>query len=228
MTDQPIHVVIADDHAIVREGLSAILAGEAAIVVVGEASNGAEAVEVVQATAPDVVLLDLVMPIMDGLLALKHIKQACPHVHIVILTSFADDERVFAAIKAGAMGYLLKDSLRVQLVEAIQCAAQGQAYLHPLIARKVMGELVGGKGEEGEQNVSAPSTPLDLLTEREVETLRLLARGMTNQDIAAALHIHERTVAKYVSHILEKLHLVNRTQAALYALRHGLEQLYDG
>ncbi len=122
------------------------------------------------------------------------------------------------------MGYLLKDPSRVQLVEAIQCAAQGQAYLHPFIARKVMGELSGGKLEEGDQDDPDSSTQ-QKLTEREIETLRLLVRGMTNQEIAATLHIHERTVAKYVSHILEKLHLVNRTQAALYALRHGLEQL---
>jgi len=226
MRDKPIRVLIADDHMIVREGLAAMLVGLADMVVVGEATTGAEAVEEAKKTCPDVVLLDLVMPVMDGLTALHHIKQVLPATHVVILTSFADDERVFAAIKAGAMGYLLKDSSREQLFDAIRSAAQGQAYLHPMVARKVMCELSGEQGgQTSELTMPTPSMLPGLVTEREIETLRLLARGMTNQDIATALHIHERTVAKYVSHILEKLHLANRTQAALYALRHGLESL---
>jgi NarL family two-component system response regulator LiaR len=223
-----IRVVIADDHAVVREGLTAILSGQPDIILVGAATNGSEALTLVQEAGPDVVLLDLVMPTMDGLAALHAIKQARPATRIVILTSFADDERIFAAIKSGAMGYLLKDSSRGQLLEAVRSAAQGHAYLHPSVAMKVMHEFSG----TAEHAAAAPSAvsaaadpPAEALTERELETLRLLARGMSNHDIAIALNIHERTVAKYVGHILEKLHLANRTQAALYALRRGIERL---
>jgi NarL family two-component system response regulator LiaR len=227
MRNKPVRVLIADDHAIVREGLTAMLSGCADIELVGMATDGSEAVELVRDLLPDVVLLDLVMPEMDGLTALKQIKQEQPATHVVILTSFADDERILSAIKAGALGYLLKDTSHAQLLEAIHNAAQGQVCLHPMVAQKMMQELVGEQSNPSLSPVPADKTLslLSTLTEREQETLRLLARGMSNQEIATALNLHERTIAKYVGHILEKLHLTNRTQAALYALRHGIEQL---
>ena len=211
-----LRILIADDHAVVREGLAAIITVQPDMELAGQAEDGVEAVELAQALGPDVILLDLVMPRRDGLAAIQAIKQANPQAHILVLTSFADDERVFPAIKAGALGYLLKDAPRDQLLQAIRDVAEGRASLHPEIALKVMREL---------------KEPADLpddrvaLTEREVETLRLIARGLTNEEIAAAMVIHERTVAKYVSSILDKLHLANRTQAALYALREGLADL---
>jgi NarL family two-component system response regulator LiaR len=217
MTDtKKLSILIADDHAVVREGLAAIIAVQPDMQLVGEANDGVEAVELARALRPDAILLDLVMPRQDGLAAIQAIKQTDPQARILVLTSFADDERVFPAIKAGALGYLLKDTSRDQLLQAIRDVAKGRATLHPEIALKVMRELKPS-AELSAERVS--------LTEREVETLRLIARGMSNEEIAAALVIHERTVAKYVSSILDKLHLANRTQAALYALREGLADL---
>jgi DNA-binding NarL/FixJ family response regulator len=211
-----VRVLIADDHAIVREGLAAIIATRSDMVLVGQASNGLEAVSLAQALQPDVILLDLVMPRLDGLAAIAEIKQTSPQARILVLTSFADDDRVFAAIKAGALGYFLKDTPRDQLLQAIYDVAHGQVSLHPQIALQVIREL--------DRPPDLPPTR-DPLTEREVETLRLIAQGLTNQEIAETLNIHERTVAKYVSNILDKLHLANRTQAALYALRQGWASL---
>lgn len=211
-----LRILIADDHAIVREGLAAILAVQPDMELVGEAVNGAEAVSLAQTLHPDVILLDLVMPRKDGVQAIAEIAQANPAAHILVLTSFADDEKVFPAIKAGALGYLLKDTPRAQLLQAIRDVAEGRAHLHPAIALKVMREL----GHPADLPPTA-----DPLTERELDTLRLIARGLSNQEIAAALSIHERTVAKYITNILGKLHLANRTQAALYALRQGLAEL---
>ena len=162
------------------------------------------------------ILLDMVMPGQDGLAAIRRIVEDSPHARILVLTSFADDERVFLAIKAGALGYLLKDAPREHLLQAIRDVAQGRAFLDPSMAVKVIREL------DEPPDLPATTHPL---TARELETLRLIARGMTNQDIADELHIHERTVAKYVSNVLGKLHLANRTQAALYALRRGLVRL---
>jgi len=211
-----VRVLIADDHAIVREGLAAIIATRSDMVLVGQASDGLEAVSLAQALQPDVILLDLVMPRLDGLAAIAEIKQTSPQARILVLTSFADDDRVFAAIKAGALGYFLKDTPRDQLLQAIYDVAHGQVSLHPQIALQVIREL--------DRPPDLPPTR-DPLTEREVETLRLIAQGLTNQEIAETLNIHERTVAKYVSNILDKLHLANRTQAALYALRQGWASL---
>ncbi len=213
---ETIRVLIADDHAVVREGLAAILALQSDMELVGEATDGVQVVALAQALQPDVILTDLVMPRQDGLAAIREIKAANPDARILVLTSFADDERVFPAIKAGALGYLLKDIPREQLLQAIRDVAQGRAFLHPVIALKVIREL--------EQPPDLPVTT-DPLTARELETLRLIARGLTNQEIADELFIHERTVAKYVSNVLGKLHLANRTQAALYALREGLASL---
>ncbi|MBN2001923.1 MAG: response regulator transcription factor [Anaerolineae bacterium] len=214
-----LRILIADDHAIVREGLAAILAVQPDMELAGAAADGVEAISLAQSLHPDVILLDLVMPRKDGVQAIIAIKQAMPHAHILVLTSFADDEKVFPAIKAGALGYLLKDTPREQLLQAIRDVAKGRAYLHPAIALKMMREL-------GSPSELPPTT--DPLTERELETLRFIARGLSNQEIAAAMGIHERTVAKYISSILDKLHLANRTQAALYALRQGLAELESG
>ena len=162
---------------------------------------------------PDVILLDLVMPRQDGITTIPKLLEVQPEARILVLTSFADSERVFMAIKAGAIGYLLKDDTRAQLMQAIHDVSKGQASLHPSIAMKVIHEI----NHPAELMYTA-----DPLTPRELETLRLIARGLSNNEIAAELVVHERTIAKYVSRILEKLHLANRTQAALYALDKGL------
>lgn len=217
-----IRILIADDHMVVRDGLAAMLATQPDMVVVGEAADGAQAVELAARLAPTVILMDLVMPGKDGLAAIHEIRLANPNSRILVLTSFADDERVFAAIKAGALGYLLKDATREQLVQAVRDVAQGRANLHPAIALKVMRELNGENRFADAQDDNTRPAPL---TARELEALRLIAQGLTNQEIAQALVLQERTVAKYVSSILEKLHLANRTQAALYALKQGLAKL---
>ena len=210
----PIRILIADDHAVVREGLMAMLGAQPDLRLVGEATDGVEAAALARELLPDVILLDLVMPRQDGLAAIREIKRTIPNARILILTSFADDERVFPAIKAGTLGYLLKDTPRAQLIQAIRDVAQGRASLHPTIALKMM--------QEFRQPPETTSHPTVSLTERETETLRLIARGMSNQAIASTLVVDERTVAKYVSSILSKLHVANRTQAALYAVHEGL------
>jgi NarL family two-component system response regulator LiaR len=216
MTSSKIRILIADDHPIVREGLAAILSAQPDMELAGEAADGAQAVTLALQTHPDVILLDLVMPYKDGVAVIREVIAADPRARILVLTSYGDDERVFPAIKSGALGYMLKDTPRERLLAAIRDVARGQAILHPTIAIKVMGEL--------NQPTNLPPT-LDPLTEREMDTLHLIARGLSNQEIAAELNIQERTVAKYVGSILEKLHLANRTQAALYALREGLAKL---
>jgi len=213
-----IHILIADDHAIVREGLRTLIDAKPGMELVGEARDGVEAVTMASALHPDVILMDMVMPRKDGLAAIKDIIQENSEARILVLTSFDDDDRVFSAIKAGALGYLLKDSSPQQLLEAIRDVYHGRSSLHPTIALKVIREL--------NQPSDLPPTE-EPLTEREAETLRLIAQGLSNQDIAEQLTISERTVGKHVSNILDKLHLANRTQAALYALRHGLASLDD-
>jgi len=213
-----IHILIADDHAIVREGLRTLIDAKPGMELVGEARDGVEAVTMASTLHPDVILMDMVMPRKDGLAAIKDIIQENSEARILVLTSFDDDDRVFSAIKAGALGYLLKDSSPQQLLEAIRDVYHGRSSLHPTIALKVIREL--------NQPSDLPPTE-EPLTEREAETLRLIAQGLSNQDIAEQLTISERTVGKHVSNILDKLHLANRTQAALYALRHGLASLDD-
>jgi NarL family two-component system response regulator LiaR len=214
----PIQVLIADDHAIVRKGIRALLATEPDIEVVGEAEDGQQAIAEAARLEPDVILMDLVMPETDGLTAIRHIAAHQPEARILVLTSFATDDKIFPAIKAGALGYLLKDSSPHELVQAIHQVYRGESSLHPLVARKLLHEL--------SQPSQQPPIP-DPLTEREVEVLRLVALGQSNREIAARLTISEATVRTHVSNILSKLHLARRTQAALYALREGLASLDD-
>jgi NarL family two-component system response regulator LiaR len=210
---EKIHVLIVEDQAVVREGLAAILSFQTDIEVVGQAKDGLEAVSMAKEFHPDVILLDLVMPRQDGLTTIPILKDLMPEVRILVLTSFADNERVYQAIKSGAEGYMLKDATRTQLIQGIRDVSQGQASLYPSIAIRVIREI---------NNPTELSYTTDPLTPRELETLRLIANGLSNQDIAKKLFVQERTVAKYVSSILDKLHLANRTQAALYAMRKGL------
>ena len=213
-----INVLITDDHVVVRKGIRALLATEPDIEVVGEAENGREAVAEAERLKPDVILMDMVMPVMNGVEAISRITSRQPDARILVLTSFAADDQVFPAIKAGALGYLLKDSGANDLVHAIHQVYRGEPSLHPTIARKLLQEL--------SRPMEQPPTS-DPLTEREVEVLRLLAKGQSNQWIADRLTISEATVRTHVSNILSKLHLASRTQAALYALREGLASLGD-
>lgn len=208
-----IRTLVVDNEVLVREGFVAILTVQPDIEVVGEAVDGIEAVEIARKTRPDVVLLDLAMPKQDGLTTIPILKDISPDIKILVLTSFSESDRAYQAIKSGALGFLLKDSTRVQLLEAIRDVAAGKASIQPDTAMKVIQEI---------ENPPHKSYTADPLTPRELETLRLIARGLSNQEIADALFVHERTVAKYVSTILEKLQLANRTQAALYAIREGL------
>jgi len=210
-----IRVLVVDDESVVREGVVAILSYQKDLEVVGEAHNGIQALELARKTKPDVILLDMVMPKQGGLETIPKLREFLPDARILVLTSFAESDRVYQTIKAGALGYLLKDSTRVQLIQAIRDVAKGQASIHPSVALKVIHEI---------DNPSELMYTSEPLTPRELDTLRLIARGQSNQEIAAALFVHERTVAKYVSNILDKLHLANRTQAALYAVREGLAE----
>lgn len=211
-----IRVLIADDHPVVRRGLSSLIDLHAGMELVGEAADGFEVVEMARLLQPDVILLDLVMPRKDGLEAIKEIKQDNPQARILVVTSFAEDDKVFPAIKSGALGYLLKDAPPEMLLRAIRDVHQGQSSLHPTIARKLIREI----------NQPSPLPPTEEpLTRREVEVLRLVARGLSNQEIAEDLAVSEGTVRIHVSNILTKLHLANRTQAALYALQEGLATL---
>jgi NarL family two-component system response regulator LiaR len=215
MTEE-IRILVADDHAVVREGLRALIETEPGMKLVGEAADGFEAVRQARALEPDVILLDLVMPRKGGIEAIREIKQELLGARILVLTSFAEDDKVFPAIKAGAQGYLLKDASPRELLCAIRDIDRGEPSMHPTVARKLMLEL---------QRSSALPPTDEPLTEREAEVLSLVARGLTNQEIADRLFVSERTVRTHVSNILSKLHLANRTQAALYALREGLASL---
>jgi NarL family two-component system response regulator LiaR len=213
MSMKKIRVIIVEDQSIIREGLAAILSFQPDIEVVGQGKDGIEAVELLEKTHPDVILLDLVMPRQDGLTTIPILKAKQPSVHILVLSSFADNEHVYPAIKSGAEGYMLKDATHTQLLQGIRDVAQGQASLYPSIAMQVIREM---------NNPSESLFATDPLTPREMDTLRLIATGLSNQEIAQKLVVQERTVAKYVSSILDKLHLANRTQAALYAVRKGI------
>lgn len=209
-------VLIVDDHDIVREGQRALINTEPGMEVIGEAKNGIEAIELADTLQPDVILMDLLMPTKDGIEASEEIKKMNPEARILVLTSFAEDERVFAAIKAGAQGYLMKDSTPQTILKAIREVHNGETSMSPGIAQKLIHEI--------QRKSDSPPTE-EPLTAREMEVLRLIAKGLSNREIADKLVISEPTARTHVTNILGKLHLANRTQAALYALREGLADL---
>jgi two-component system, NarL family, response regulator LiaR len=213
---EKIRIFVADDHIIVREGLRALLSTEPDVDIIGEAADGKEAVTAVRALRPDVILLDLVMPQMSGLDVIVAVTQENPQARILVLTSFSDDDKVFPAIKAGALGYLLKDSSPQELIQAIRDVYHGEPSLDPNIALKLLREF--------KEPTDQPPAP-ESLTDREMKVLSLVSRGLTNQEIAEILVISERTVRTHVGNILNKLHFANRTQAALYAIRKGMTNL---
>jgi NarL family two-component system response regulator LiaR len=224
----PIRVLLVDDHAIVRDGLCAVLKLQPDIEVVGEADNGRDAVSMAQSLRPDVVLMDLVMPGMDGIEAIRLIVDGRPESRILVLTSFSAEDKVFPAIKAGAMGYLLKDCDSEELVRAIHHVQRGESSLHPKIARMLLQEMTASRGERASEPTRRPERPaVDPLTERELDVLKLVAHGKSNREIADELVVSEGTVRTHVSNILSKLHLASRTQATLFALREGLTSLDD-
>ncbi|MGY4707276.1 response regulator [Candidatus Bipolaricaulota sp. J31] len=214
---EKIKVLIADDHTVVRKGIRALLKTEPGIEVVGEARDGEDALHKALALKPDVVLMDLVMPVMDGVQATRALKERLPGAKVLVLTSFAEDRRIVAAIEAGAAGYLLKDSSPEDLVRAIREVYRGESSLHPAVAQRLISRLRGGEREPEREELS----------ERELEVLKLIAKGLSNREIAKELSISEPTVRTHVSNILRKLGLKSRTQAALYALREGLAELEE-
>ncbi len=211
-----IKVLVVDDHPVVRKGIRSLLAEEEDIQVVGEAVNGLEAIALLKQVKPDVILMDLVMPEMNGIEAIQETVKLIPDARILVMTSFAADDKVFPSIKAGALGYLLKDSDPEDLIRMIRQVHRGELSIHPSIARKVIQEL--------NRPAQEPLTPSPL-TEREVEILQLLAKGVENKEIARLLFVREATVRTHVSNILGKLQLANRVQATLYALKKGIAQL---
>ena len=210
-----IRVLLADDHAIIRQGLHMFLGADPDIEIVGEARDGAEALQLAAELHPDVVLMDLLMPIMDGLQATAAIRRAAPDTAVIALTSVLEDAAIFEAIRAGAIGYLLKDTEAPELCRAIRAAAAGQVHLSPQVAARLL------------RQVRTPDVGREPLTDRETEVLRLLAQGQSNKEICQALKIGEQTVKTHVSHILDKLGVSSRTQAALYATRSGLIPLSE-
>jgi NarL family two-component system response regulator LiaR len=213
---EPIRILIVDDHTIVRDGLIALINAEPGMLVIGVGADGVEAVEKARALNPDVILLDLIMPRKDGVQATAEIKKENPAARILILTSFAEDHQVFSAIRAGAIGYLMKDTSSDDLIQAIRDVYQNRPALQPAIARKLMHDI---------QNQPDQAASENNLTDREIEILQMVAQGRTNQQIADALFLSERTVRTHITNILAKLRLENRTQAALYALRQGIAHL---
>ncbi len=210
-------VVICDDQAIIRDGLELLLRLEKDVSIVGSAQDGAEAVELVEKNSPDLVLMDLKMPGLNGVEATRRICAAHPEVKVLVLTTFDDDEWVFDAIRAGASGYLLKDTPREKLLEAVRGTTQGKTFVDPAVAGKLLGQLANQQEE--------PHSPIkERLSEREIEVLRLLARGFSNGDIAGRLHLSDGTVRNHVSSILSKLDVPDRTQAAIIGIKHGLDR----
>lgn len=212
---EKIKVLIVDDHQVVRQGLRTFLELQEDVLVVGEAGDGLIAVEIVQQLEPDVILMDLVMPHLDGIAATRQIKASTPDIKVIALTSFTEDEKVFPAIQAGASSYLLKDISPDDLVDAIRAVYLGEARLHPDITRKLM-EQVAYPAERTRQ------AHAEQLTKRELQVIRLVARGWSNHEIAQELVISEKTVKTHISNILSKLHLADRTQLAIYALKNAL------
>jgi two-component system, NarL family, response regulator LiaR len=214
MMAEAISVLLVDDHAMVRQGVRAFLITQPDISVVGEAGSGEEAVKLSAQHIPDVILMDLIMPDMDGVEATRRVKQVSPRSQVVVLTSYHEDEHIFPALKAGALSYILKDVSAAELAAAVRKAAVGEAVLHPRVAARVIKELQGRRAEA--------INPFTELSERELEVLKLIADGMSNAEMAARLVLSEKTIKGHVSNILSKLHLVDRTQAAVYAWREGV------
>ncbi|KAA0285098.1 MAG: DNA-binding response regulator [Chloroflexi bacterium] len=212
--NESISVLLVDDHAVVRQGVKTFLETQPDITVVGEAGSGEEAIRLAAQSIPDVILMDLIMPDMDGVETTRRVKQISPRSQIVFLTSYHEDEHIFPALKAGALSYILKDVSAEELASAVRKAAEGEAVLHPRVAARVIKELQGRR--EGTLN------PFTELSERELEVLKLIADGMSNAGIASQLVLSEKTVKGHVSNILGKLHLTDRTQAAVYAWREGV------
>lgn len=212
---EKIKVLIVDDHQVVRQGLRTFLELQEDIVVAGEAGDGLAAVEMARQLEPDVILMDLVMPRLDGIAATRRIKSLRDDVKVIALTSFTEDEKVFPAIQAGASSYLLKDVSPDALVEAIRAVYRGEARLHPDITRKLMKQVASASGYTRQAHG-------DELTERELQVVRLVAQGYSNHDIATELVISEKTVKTHISNILGKVHLEDRTQLAIYAIKGGL------
>jgi NarL family two-component system response regulator LiaR len=210
----PITIILVDDHAVVRQGLRAFLESFADLTVVGETADGRAARQLAEEFAPDVALVDLIMPGQDGVETTRQIRQASPRTQVIIFSSFHGDEHIFPAMRAGALSYLLKEARPAELADAIRKAAQGEAILHPKVAARIVQELQGNK--------PATLNPFTELSDREMEVLRLIANGLPNQEIADKLFIGERTVKSHVSNILSKLHLSDRTQAAVYAWSEGI------
>jgi NarL family two-component system response regulator LiaR len=219
MSDGQIRVLVVDDHPVLRKGIYALLSTEPGIEVIGEAADGSEAIAAVDHLEPDVVLMDLVMPGVDGVEATRQIIRKRPQAHILVLTSFGSDDKLFPAIKAGALGFLMKDASPEELITAIRNVARGQSSLHPTVARRLLQELTS--------NTADTKEPIESLTEREIDVLREIAHGLSNDDIAEKLFISAATVRTHVSNILSKLDVTSRTQAALWALRNGIVKLEE-
>ena len=209
-------VVICDDQAIIRDGLELLLKLDQEIEIVGKASDGAEAVEQVRKHLPDLVLMDLKMPVMNGIEATAKIRACCPDTKILVLTTFDDDQWLFDALRAGAAGYLLKDIAREELIHAVKGTVAGKTHMDPTVAGRVLEQAVGSRG------VAQSALITEKLSPRELEILRLLADGLSNREIARILHLSQGTVRNHVSAIVAKLDVADRTQAAVLALRHGL------
>jgi NarL family two-component system response regulator LiaR len=216
-----IRVLIIDDHAVVRQGLRMFIEMQKDMEVVGEGTNGIEAVELAKRINPDVILLDLIMPEMDGVEATRRIMKSSPHSRVLILTSFGEDDKVFPAIRAGAQGYLLKDIQPKDLVKAVRETFQGKTQLHPDIAQRLMSAVSGKAPAEDIHPISLPDD-MEILTEREREVVDWISHGLSNREIAEKMVISEKTVKTHVSNLLSKLDLADRTQAAIWALKHGL------
>jgi len=224
-----IRVLLADDQALFREGLRTLLSVQPDLEVVGEAGNGEEAVRLARELQPDVVLMDLQMPVLDGVAATRQLRAACPLCRVIVLTTFDDDETVFEGLRAGAAGYLLKDTPSARLAEAIRAAARGESFLEPSVAAKVVAEFTrlsargpGVAASAGSAPVAPPQPLAEPLSDRELEVLRLVAKGLSNKEIAAALYLAEGTVKNHVTNILGKLGVSDRTQAAIRAKELGL------
>lgn len=217
--EEPITVLLVDDHSVVRMGLKAYFATLPDIQVIGEASSGDEAVQLAAQYAPDVVVMDLIMPGTDGVEATRKVKKTSPRTQVIVLTSYHDDEHIFPAIRAGALSYLLKDIDPDDLADAIRRARKGEATLNPRVAARMVQEL------HGTQDI--PLNPFRELTDRELDVLRLIAAGKSNHDIAELLVISEKTVKSHITNILNKLHLGDRTQAAVFAWQEGIVRRHD-